>query len=182
MIYLREVSEGDIKTINGWRAHPDLIDLLGAPFRYINLETDSAWFEHYMKQRNQNIRCVICKKETPSSETETVVGSVGLICIDWVFRSAEFYIMIGEAENRGKGIGLQATKAILRHAFCDMNLHRVELTVMEHNQRARKLYEKAGFKTEGIKRDAVYKNGQYRNFILMSILENEFAEVEKQNG
>lgn len=38
---------------------------------------------------------------------------------------------------------------MLEHAFSNMNLHRVELAVLEDNRRARALYEKVGFVEEG---------------------------------
>jgi hypothetical protein len=49
-IYLRELTRDDIKTINVWRNNKTLVDQLGAPFRYINMETDEQWFEQYMKK------------------------------------------------------------------------------------------------------------------------------------
>lgn len=38
------------------------------------------------------------------------------------------------------------------------------------------MYEKAGFREEGIKRDALYINNEFYNVYMMSILKNEFME------
>lgn len=49
-------------------------------------------------------------------------------------------------------------------------VHRLELTVMEHNERAKKLYQKFGFQAEGVKRNSLKMGGRYVNEILMSKL------------
>lgn len=168
MYRLREIDREDMMIINSWRSSKELIDHLGAPFRYINKEVDFKWFENYMQNRGTNIRCSILNEE------EQVLGLVSLTNIDRMNQTAVFHIMIGDSTHRDKGIGSYATNEILRHAFYDMNLNRVELTVLESNNRAIALYEKLGFKKEGIKRDAVYKNGEFVNMIFMAILKSEY--------
>lgn len=167
MYRLREIDREDMIIINSWRSSKELIDYLGAPFRYINKEVDFKWFENYMQNRGTNIRCSILNEE------EQVLGLVSLTNIDRMNQTAVFHIMIGDSTHRDKGIGSYATNEILRHAFYDMNLNRVELTVLESNNRAIALYEKLGFKKEGIKREAVYKNGEFVNMIFMAILKSE---------
>jgi len=168
MYRLREIDREDMIIINSWRSSKELIDHLGAPFRYINKEVDHKWFESYMQNRGTNIRCSILNEE------EHVLGLVSLTNIDRMNQTAVFHIMIGDSTHRDKGIGSYATNEILRHAFYDMNLNRVELTVLESNNRAIALYEKLGFKKEGIKREAVYKNGEFVNMIFMAILKSEY--------
>ncbi len=168
MYRLREIDREDMIIINSWRSSKELIDYLGAPFRYINKEVDFKWFENYMQNRGTNIRCTILNEE------EQVLGLVSLTNIDRMNQTAVFHIMIGDSTHRDKGIGSYATNEILRHAFYDMNLNRVELTVLESNNRAIALYEKLGFKKEGIKREAVYKNGEFINMIFMAILKSEY--------
>lgn len=172
MYSLREIEREDIQAINSWRAKRELIDFLGAPFRYINTEVDVKWFENYMLNRGTNVRCSILNEE------EQVIGLVSLTNIDRTNQSAIFHIMIGDTTNREKGVGSFATYCILRHAFYDMNLNRVELSVLENNSRAIRLYEKVGFKKEGIKREAVYKEGQFVNMITMAILKRDFKDKD----
>lgn len=168
MFRLRELSENDLKIINTWRNDPELILCLGAPFRYINYEVDKSWFESYMKNRDTNVRCSIV------DESDIILGLVSLVSIDYVNRSAVFNIMIGDKANRGKGIGCFAVREILKHAFENLNLQRVELGVLEDNEIAIHLYEKSGFKYEGRKRRAKYKNGKYVDLLMYAILRDEF--------
>lgn len=168
MYKLRELQRDDIKTINKWRNDPELISCLGAPFRFINEEVDFRWYENYMQSRNKSIRCAIV------DDKDLIVGLISLLNIDYINRSCELHIMIGESENRGKGIGTFAVKSMIDHAFDNLNLRRIELEVFEDNIPAMRLYKKCGFVREGIRREAVYKKGQYLSMIIMSILRSDY--------
>lgn len=74
---------------------------------------------------------------------------------------------------RGKGIGTWATEATRDFAFEELKLHRLGLDVYSFNPRAERVYLKAGFKREGILRDAVMDGDEYADDILMSLLEDE---------
>jgi len=82
--------------------------------------------------------------------------------------------MVGPSEMRGKGLGSFAVTEILRHAFNDMNLNRVELFVLSNNEHAKNLYTKCGFIPEGILRQYSFKDGHYADTIVMSILRKEW--------
>lgn len=173
MYFLRELKREDLKAINKWRNNKELIDNLGANFRYINYDVDDNWYNNYLLNRNTTVRCSIINDE------DIILGLVSLTNIDCINRSATFHIMIGDSLNRGKGCGTIATKQMLKHAFYNLNLNKVELTVLESNKVAQHLYEKVGFKLEGTKRQAIYKNGEYQNIIMMSILKEEFSDDPK---
>ncbi|HMY47942.1 MAG TPA: GNAT family N-acetyltransferase, partial [Leptospiraceae bacterium] len=59
------------------------------------------------------------------SASETHIGNIALQNIDWVSRSAEFAILVGEKEFWGKGYGLEAGRMIIEHGFKALNLHRI---------------------------------------------------------
>ncbi|WP_369147895.1 GNAT family N-acetyltransferase [Burkholderia pseudomallei] len=164
-LFLRELERTDLATLNGWRANRELVDLLGSPFRYINREVDERWFDAYLANRQRHVRLAIC-----DMATREVIGVVYLLDIDWVNRDAEFAIQIGNPASRGRGIGTKATRLALDHAFDDLNLHRIHLTVLATNTAAISLYEKTGFRAEGLFRQAVFKEGRYVDMIAMAIL------------
>ncbi len=59
MYKLRELRREDMVKINQWRNDHELIDHLGAPFRYINLDVDYKWYDNYLLNRSTTIRCAI---------------------------------------------------------------------------------------------------------------------------
>lgn len=172
MYKLRELEREDLTKINKWRNDPDLISCLGAPYRYINEDVDREWYDKYLHARGNSVRCAIVDV---NNENE-VLGLISLLSINYINRSAELHIMIGGISNRGKGIGTYAVKAMITHAFDNLNLRRIELGVLETNIPAIKLYEKTGFVHEGIKRKSNYKNGEYVSMIIMGLLKEEWLQ------
>ena len=170
MIYLRELTSTDVPRVNAWRRDRTLAGGLGSPFRFVGIETDNAWFERYRAQRETNVRLAICLEAD-----DTHIGNVYLLNIDWVVRSAVFHILIGDARHRGKGYGKRATLLALDHAFGDLKLNRVSLSVLAANAPVIGLYEKCGFHREGLARQAAFKNGEYADMLMMAILREHYG-------
>lgn len=164
MYKLRELEKKDIPIINKWRNDKELIDCLGAPFRFINSEVDEEWFSQYMSNRKNTIRCSIVDEE------DIIMGLVSLTDINAINQSAVLHIMIGDAENQNKGIGSFAISEMVHHAFDNLNIRRIELSVLAENKRAQHAYEKNGFIYEGTKREAVYKNGRFVDLLFYAVL------------
>ncbi|MBE3559860.1 MAG: GNAT family N-acetyltransferase [Ktedonobacteraceae bacterium] len=80
------------------------------------------------------------------------------------------YIVIGILRDfTGQGIGTRLFEEMEKWAR-DRKLHRLELTVMAHNQAGIALYTKCGFTVEGRRRDACFVNGQYVDELYMAKL------------
>lgn len=107
-----------------------------------------------------------------------IIGESVINEIDWSLRCANFRIAFYHTTERGKGIGTWATEATRDFAFEELKLHRLELDVYSFNPRAEKAYIKAGFKREGVLRDAVLDGDKYADDILMSILEDEWRTLK----
>jgi RimJ/RimL family protein N-acetyltransferase len=80
----------------------------------------------------------------------------------------------------GQGLGRRMLEELIRIAFEDLRAHRLFLDVVEENARARHLYESLGFVYEGTMRDAERQGGGYRNLLLMSMLEDEYALTQQR--
>jgi RimJ/RimL family protein N-acetyltransferase len=101
--------------------------------------------------------------------TDRCVGEVVLNEWEPANESCNFRIMIGPG-GRGRGLGTQATTLILGHAFDVLRLHRVGLEVYAFNPRAQRAYEKAGFRVEGVKRDALKTDDGWVDAVVMAAL------------
>jgi RimJ/RimL family protein N-acetyltransferase len=89
--------------------------------------------------------------------------------------SCNFRILIGP-RGRDRGLGTEATRLLLAHAFETVGLHRVSLEVYAFNPRAQRAYEKVGFVPEGVRRDALRFDGQWVDSLLMSVLAPEWEQ------
>lgn len=106
-----------------------------------------------------------------------IIGESVINEIDWETRCANFRIGIFHSNERGKGIGSWAVRMTRDFAFEHLKLHRLELDVFSFNPRAEKAYLSAGFRREGVLRDAIWTGTEYADDILMAILEDEWREL-----
>lgn len=111
-----------------------------------------------------------------------IVGESVINEIDWDLRCANFRICLYRNAERSKGIGTWATEITRDFAFEALKLHRLELDVYSFNVRAERAYLKAGFKREGVLRDAIKDGDGYADDILMSILEDEWRALKQPDS
>lgn len=81
------------------------------------------------------------------------VGLLGFNDISKESGSAELFIMLGESEVRGKGLGRKSMEWMIEYGFKDLGLNKLELGVLRKNIPAVRLYEKLGFKKAADKSD-----------------------------
>lgn len=79
---------------------------------------------------------------------------------------------------RGRGYGRKIYEALKKYCFHYLNVHRVWLLVLETNKHAQRLYKKQGFRVEGKQRQAIFRDGKYLDYVMMSILEGEYRGGE----
>jgi RimJ/RimL family protein N-acetyltransferase len=103
-------------------------------------------------------------------ESMRPVGYAGLQQVDWESRSAEYAILIGEADARGRGVGSETTRLMLDYAFNTLGLHSVFLRVYEYNIAGIRAYTKAGFQAAGRLRQNKLMGGRLWDTIFMDCL------------
>lgn len=106
------------------------------------------------------------------------LGEVVLNEIDETNRSANFRISLSGPRNYGRGYGSEATRLMLEYGFERLNLHRIGLEVFAFNDRALHVYEKLGFRREGVLREVLFQDGRYHDAIVMSQLRHEYGAAQ----
>jgi RimJ/RimL family protein N-acetyltransferase len=112
-------------------------------------------------------------------ENDHLIGEAGLLRMFPAWRTTDLSIIIGEKSARGKGYGNEVMDFLLDYAFGNLNYHRVAIRVVGTNERALNYYGSIGFKREGIQRDGYYYAYKYQDFIMMSLLEDEYKDTRK---
>ena len=105
------------------------------------------------------------------------VGTLGLHRIDWINRSAEFGMVVGESSARGRGIGKEATWLMCHHGFDRLNLHRIWLGVMASHGAVIRVMSGVGFREEARLREAVWREGQWEDNLIMGMLAGELRDA-----
>lgn len=111
-------------------------------------------------------------------DDEQHIGNTGLYHIDWTHRRAEFWILIGERDFWGQGIGSDVVALMQRYAFDNLNLNKLYVNVGMDNEAAIALYKKSHFVQEGIMKEHYYIEGKYVDIVTMEILRSEFDSKE----
>lgn len=111
------------------------------------------------------------------TQTGDYIGEVVLNELDDDNAAMNFRIAL-LSEHLGRGLGTEATRLVLEHAFTALGLHRVSLEVYAVNPRAQRAYEKAGFLVEGRMRDALRWDGEWVDAIVMSVLSTDSRPSE----
>lgn len=102
------------------------------------------------------------------------IGVISLMNISEANSSADLSVILGPSEERDQGYGADAIRTILDYGFGELKLHRVGLSVFDFNEPAIATYEKLGFRKEGRYREAVKRNGNFHDAVLMSVLRGEW--------
>lgn len=164
---LSPFSEVDSEVLFSWINDRELV-LSSAPFRPVHHASHLEWF------RNIQSRSDVAIFGIRRIADDSLIGSCQLHSINPIHRSAELQIRIGRKDAQGSGIGTEACDLLLQHAFQDLSLRRVYLHVFETNERAIGLYNRSGFKVEGMLRQAAFIDGQWVNVVMMAILREEY--------
>jgi len=171
-VYLRPFSKNDLPYVQKWSNDSEIRRLTGevAPmsrneaekfYRQLSTDKNRAWFVIVLKRGNR------------------VIGEAGLLRMFRPWRCTDMSIIIGEKDVWEKGYGTEAGHLLLNYAFERLGFHRVAVGVVGFNERALRFWEGLGFKKEGVQRDGYYCDNKHSDFVMMSILEDEFKTLYK---
>jgi RimJ/RimL family protein N-acetyltransferase len=171
-VYLRPFEPEDAALVHGWFSDAETSRLTGELPRSLARRRAAAgdgggegsdWFGF--------IICLIAD--------DRPVGRADIFEIDRRNGSAAFGIAIGEASQRGQGLGGDAVNAIVDFAFGQLRLERVWLGTDADNERALGVYERAGFTREARLRRAYFQDGVFQDEIRMAMLRSEWEALER---
>jgi RimJ/RimL family protein N-acetyltransferase len=172
-VKLTSINEEDILEIQKW--HNDVSFM-----RYYDIVSAIPKDNEDVKEMISEIR----KSSTSyifavkNREHKELVGVTGFENISWNNGTALIYIGIGDEKNRGRGYAKEALRLTIDFGFEELNLHRIELTVLEYNEPAIKLYERLGFKREGVYREFIHRDGKRYDMYLYGILRSEWDGMQ----
>jgi RimJ/RimL family protein N-acetyltransferase len=169
-VYLRPVERTDAALVQPWLNDPEVTRTLRT-HGPMTLRAEEAYIDK-MTQDPHSVLAVIVRRDADQE-----IGMTGLHQIDFQNRNAVFGITVGERGAWGQGFGTEATFLMVLHAFEAINLNRVMLQVYDDNPRGRHVYEKLGFRQEGVLRQENYRAGRYGDTIVMALLRQEWQEV-----
>lgn len=175
IVTLRAVDIHDMEFMRGTLNDSEMERLVAGWSFPISSVEQEKWFTSVI-QDQRNRRFVI---ETPDDGR---VGIFVLGAIDWKNRSADAGLKLADVKKRKQGLGTDASMAVMRYAFDELNLNRLTAEWLEDNISSHKMHLKCGYHVEGCIRDCIYKNGRYKNLIVGGILRTEYYQMIEENN
>ncbi len=174
LVTLRAMERSDCEMVKEMFNDPEIENLVVGWSFPVSSYAQERWFEvHYGD--SLNLRFVI---ETPQ---DGAVGIATLTGIDWKNRRASHGIKLAKRECRSRGIGTDTVMAVMRYAFDELGLNRLDGSWFEDNEPSKGMYTKCGWHVEGIRRQYVFKGGRFRDLAVTGILASEYYELIQKN-
>ena len=168
-VLLRPFTAADTEAMGPVLADPEVLRLTGSTHSSSSPaspeldERTRTWYQTREVQQDRLDLAVVDRA------TDGCVGEVVLNHWEPENRSCSFRTLIGPG-GRDRGLGSEALRLLLAHAFTATDLHRIELGVYAFNPRAQHVYEQAGFVVEGRRRDGLLFDDVWVDEILMAVL------------
>jgi RimJ/RimL family protein N-acetyltransferase len=174
-IILRSLEQQDLEQAYRWRNQEDILQRT-RQFRFLTKREHMRWFTKL--NPNKDLMYAIIEQTRPfyadDFSNNIYIGVAGLTNLDWVNRSAEVSIYIGYKNYRRKSYGTKVISELSNICFNQLNFHRLWAEVYDlPNSAIPDFFIKCGFKKDGKIRDVVYRNGQYYDSWIFSMLREE---------
>ena len=161
-LYLREVRLTDVnETYYSWMSNPLVTRYLESRFRPLSLEA----LQQYVQEQSSNPAVFFLAIVT--RDTHTHIGNIKLGPIDWIHRTGDIGLMIGDTASWGRGFATEAIRLLTEYAFSCLNLQKVTASCYSNNPGSEQAFRRAGFEAEGTRRRQFYSDGEYVDQVLL---------------
>lgn len=162
-VYIRPITEEDTDLIIAWRnseaVRPYFI--YQKPF---TREGHLNWLKT-MIETGCGYQFIVCK-----IEDDTPIGCTYLRDYDREHNKIEYGVFLGSEGVKGQGIGTEILGLTLQFAFETLKVHKVFARAFSDNQASIGSFLKGGFTKEAYLKDEVRVNGEYRDIVLLGII------------
>ena len=170
-VLLRAIEPDDLPLLHQWANDPEIQSGLGGWHFPSSAEDQRKWYASFSLNSTAQ-RFAIETRE------HGLIGTANLVDIDWKNGNAFHGLMLGNKNTQGKGYGLDAVMAIMRYAFHELGLNRLDGSMIEYNEASLKLYlGKCGWREEGRQRGWYYRKGRHWDRILVGVTAADHAAL-----
>ncbi|KAH8664457.1 acyl-CoA N-acyltransferase [Xylariales sp. PMI_506] len=142
-------------------------------------------FKDYLIEKTL-LGVIVCLKPPSDDATATPVP-VGVLALkgqsaSHVHHRHSYISMDILRPYQGKGYGSEAIEWSLGYGFQMVGLHRIGIEAFSFNDGAMRLYQKLGFVEEGRKREEMWFDGGWHDYVVFGMLEHEWRDKMKKEG
>jgi RimJ/RimL family protein N-acetyltransferase len=170
-VILRAIERADLPLILEWSNDPEIQLQMGGWHLPTSMAVQERWFES-LKLNETHQRFAV------SLDAGEIIGTANLVEINWKDRNAFHGMMLGSTAQRGKGYATDTVMAIMRHAFEELGLERLDGSIIEYNTASQKLYiDRCAWKVEGRKKNWYWRRNRFWDKIIVGINREDYAAL-----
>lgn len=180
-VYLRALEETDITEAHiGWLNDPEVTRYLAMTGKYPATASGmESWLEKF-RNNTTNLGFAILDKTN-----DRHIGNITLDDINWIHRTADISLMIGDKEYWGSGYATETQSLLIEYAFHRLGLHKVLNSPVADHVGSVKMAKNLGFQVEGTLREQLFIEGEYHDQLRMGLFAHEFKKFvfkERKNN
>jgi RimJ/RimL family protein N-acetyltransferase len=166
-------ADRDAEVESSWTHDPEYLRLLSAePARPLSPTQVKKTYEEVEKDAEKNHNAF--NFAIRLREGDRLIGFIRVFDIVWSQGNGRLQMGIGDPADRCHGYGREALNLILRYAFDELNLHRLGVATFEYSTVALNFLQRAGFKIEVRRRQAINRDGRRWDAIMLGLLRDEW--------
>ncbi|MFC4450139.1 GNAT family N-acetyltransferase [Halorussus aquaticus] len=163
-ITLRTIEAEDVEFMRDAVNDPDVREGLTTAYP-LNAEQEREYFEERVSNQ-EDVNLAIC------TDGE-MAGIIGLHDLNQRSGHCEVGLWL-DTDYHGRGYGTEASRLLTDYAFRELRMHRVQARVLATNEASARIWQKLGFREEGVHRDEAFTGGEYVDIRYFGMLEDEW--------
>ena len=171
--YLRPITDSDEDTANiiRWR-NSEVVRPFFIYQKPFTVEGHKKWLENEIFS-GKGFQFIVHRLED-----DKPIGCTYLRDYDPECRKAEYGVFIGEASEKGKGIGTEILELTMEFAFRELKLHKLFARAFANNPASIHSFLKNGFEQEAYLKDEVFVNGEYRDVVFLGKINPDETKIK----
>ena len=175
-VTLRAIERSDLPPLHKWANDPEINLMIGRWHFPSSMTDQEKWFETLnINSLNQRFAIEV--------EGKGIIGTANLTDINWKDKNAAHGMLIGDPASRRKGYAVDSIMSIMRYAFEELGLNRIDTTIIEYNESSFGVYtRKCGWTIEGRQRNWFFRKNRYWDRFVLGITREDYLELISNNN
>jgi RimJ/RimL family protein N-acetyltransferase len=175
-VVLRAIEQDDLVELQKWANTPEICYMLAGWHFPTSMDDQQNWLKSF-NVSSLHQRFAI---DTPDLG---LIGTANLVDINWKDRNAFHGMLLGDKDVRGKGYGVDTIMAMMKYAFEELGLMRLDGSMIEYNKASLGVYlRKCGWKEEGIQRKWYFRKNQFWDKVIVGVTRDDYFNVVNENN
>ena len=174
-VEIKAIEKEDLVLLQKWSNDPDITYMLGGWHFPSSNQDQEKWFSGLSVGSNHQRFSIV-------TDDLGLIGTANLVDIDWKNRNAFHGMLLGDKDMRGKGYGVDTVMAIMKYAFEELGLNRLDGSMIAYNEASLKMYiQKCGWKEEGRQRDWYFRKNRFWDKVIVGITKEDYFHLVSVN-